>query len=56
MTAISSAIKPYLAGNPEPDLPRDQLDAAVEAASAAANTSLLLMLDQFEEYFLYSRP
>jgi hypothetical protein len=53
VTAIGTAIRPYLAGNPEPDLPADRLDAAVEAASDAANTSLLLMLDQFEEYFLY---
>jgi WD40 repeat protein len=53
VTAIATAIRPYLAGNPEPELPADRLEAAVEAASDAANTSLLLMLDQFEEYFLY---
>jgi len=53
VTAIGTAIRPYLAGNPEPDLPADCLDAAIGTASGAANASLLLMLDQFEEYFLY---
>src|SRR6266536_40073 len=50
---IRTAIKPYLAGRPEPELSADRLDAAIEAASGAANASLLIMLDQFEEYFLY---
>ena len=53
VAAIASAIRPYLAGSPEPELPADRLDAAIAVASGAANTSLLLMLDQFEEYFLY---
>ena len=53
VAAISTAIRPYLAGKPEPELPADCLDAAVGTASGAANASLLLMLDQFEEYFLY---
>ena len=53
VAAITAAIRPYLAGNPEPELPADCLDAAVGTASEAANASLLLMLDQFEEYFLY---
>lgn len=53
VSAIGMAIRPYLAGNPEPDLPAGSLDAAVEVASNTANASLLLMLDQFEEYFLY---
>ena len=51
--AIRTAIRPYLAGRPEPELPTDRLDAAIGAASAAVNASLLIMLDQFEEYFLY---
>jgi WD40 repeat protein len=51
--AIRTAIKPYLADRPEPELPTDRLDVAIEAASDAANASLLIMLDQFEEYFLY---
>jgi WD40 repeat protein len=51
--AIRTAIKPYLADRAEPELPTDRLDAAIEAASDAADASLLIMLDQFEEYFLY---
>jgi len=52
-SAIRTAIEPYLAGRPEPQFPADQLDAAIGAATGALNTSLLIMLDQFEEYFLY---
>ena len=51
--AIGTAIKPYLGERPPPRLPTDQLDAAIEETSGALNTSLLIMLDQFEEYFLY---
>ena len=51
--AIRTAIGPYLAGCAEPELPADRLDAAIRAASDAANAGLLIMLDQFEEYFLY---
>ena len=51
--AIRAAIGPYLAGRPEPEVPTDRLDAAIGAASGAVNASLLIMLDQFEEYFLY---
>jgi hypothetical protein len=38
---------------PGPALPPDRLDLAIEGASKAVNGSLLIMLDQFEEYFLY---
>ena len=51
--SIRTAIGPYLAGRPPPELPPDRLDAAIEAASDAVNANLLIMLDQFEEYFLY---
>jgi WD40 repeat protein len=51
--AIRGAIEPYLVGRQEPELPADRLDEAIVAASCAANASLLIMLDQFEEYFLY---
>jgi len=51
--AIGTAIEPYLGERPPPRLPTDQLDAAIEETSGALNTSLLIMLDQFEEYFLY---
>jgi WD40 repeat protein len=50
---IRETIGPYLAGGPPPELPSDRLGAAIEAASGAVNASLLIMLDQFEEYFLY---
>ena len=52
-SAIGTAIEPYLGERPPPRLPTDQLDAAIEETSGALNTSLLIMLDQFEEYFLY---
>ena len=52
--AIGTAIEPFLAGRPKPELAVDRLDAAIEAAADAVNVSLLVMLDQFEEYFLYS--
>jgi WD40 repeat protein len=51
--AIDTAIDPFLAGHPKPRLPADRLDAAIGVASDAVNASLLIMLDQFEEYFLY---
>ena len=51
--AIRAAIRPYMAGRPEPELPADRLDATIRAASGAVNAGLLVMLDQFEEYLLY---
>jgi len=50
--AINMAIEPYLAGR-HPPRPADQLRVAIEEASSAVNATLLIMLDQFEEYFLY---
>src|SRR6516165_10207846 len=50
--AIGTAIEPFLSGRPLPSLP-GQLDTAIEAAADAANASLLVILDQFEEYFVY---
>ena len=52
--AIGEAIEPFLAGRPMPELPLDSLDGAIEAAADAVNGSLLVILDQFEEYFVYS--
>lgn len=51
--AIRTAIKPVMAGRPDPELPTHRLDQAIEAAAEAANAGLLVILDQFEEYFLY---
>ncbi len=50
---IQGALAPDLGGRPTAQLPRDGLDAAIEAASEAAGGRLLIILDQFEEYFLY---
>ena len=50
---VGQAIRPYLAERPRPALPPDRLDLAIEGASEAVNGNLLIMLDQFEEYFLY---
>src|SRR6266566_5033497 len=50
---VIKAIQPYLTERQVPELPADRLDVAIEAASDALNASLLIMLDQFEEYFLY---
>jgi len=51
--AIGAAIEPFLMGRPKPELPADRLDAAIEAAADAVNAPLLVILDQFEAYFLY---
>jgi hypothetical protein len=52
--AIEQSIEPFLAHDkPAPTIPRDGLRAAVEAATAATSSTLLLILDQFEEYFNY---
>ena len=55
MNTVREAItaEPFLAGRPVPDLPSGQLDAAIEAAAYAVDVNLLVILDQFEEYFLY---
>ena len=50
---IRRATKPFLDGRPVPDVPGEDLDAAIEAAAYAVDANLLVILDQFEEYFLY---
>ena len=52
-SAIGAAIRPYLPDGHSPALPDGPLDEVIETASAAVNAGLLIMLDQFEEYFLY---
>ena len=52
-TAVGAAVRPYLGNGGMPALAGGPLDEVVEAASDAVNASLLIMLDQFEEYFLY---
>ena len=51
--AIGEAIDPFLADRPKPELPCTRLDAAICTAADAVSANLLVMLDQFEEYFLY---
>jgi hypothetical protein len=52
IAAIEATIGPLIDGE-APALPRDTLEAAIEAATKALDGTLLLILDQFEEYFLY---
>jgi len=51
--AIGEAIRPYLGEQEAPELPEGNLAAALEAASEALDGTILVILDQFEEYFLY---
>jgi hypothetical protein len=51
--AVDAAVRPYLGDGGTPARADCPLDAAVEAAADAVNAGLLIMLDQFEEYFLY---
>jgi WD40 repeat protein len=53
ITALGEAARPYLAEDAALELPEGDLEAALEAASAALDATLLVVLDQFEEYFLY---
>ncbi len=48
-----AAISPFVRQGPPPRLPRDDLPAALETATRATGATLLIILDQFEEYFLY---
>jgi WD40 repeat protein len=52
--AVERAIEPFLAGRPMPELPREDLQAAIATAAGAIDGRLLVILDQFEEYFVYS--
>jgi WD40 repeat protein len=49
--AIDDAIEPLVAADPE--LPRGALEQATAMAAAATGATLLVILDQFEELFLY---
>ena len=50
---IAAAVGPFLPGGAAAGLPTERLDQAIEAAAAAADAGLLVILDQFEEYFVY---
>ena len=51
--AVDAAVRPYLGDGGTPTRAGGPLDTAVEAAADTVNAGLLIMLDQFEEYFLY---
>jgi WD40 repeat protein len=51
--ALGEAVRPYLPGEGDIELPEADLEAALEAASEALDATVLVILDQFEEYFLY---
>lgn len=50
---IERAVRPFVATNDELELPRDRLDTAIALASQAMDATPMLILDQFEDYFLY---
>jgi WD40 repeat protein len=51
---IERAIKPFVADQTSVKLSTaDPLEHAIEAATAATDATLLVILDQFEDYFLY---
>ena len=52
-TAVGAAVRPYLGNGGMPTLAGGPLDEVIDAAADAAGAGLLIMLDQFEEYFLY---
>jgi WD40 repeat protein len=54
ITAIEDALRAFLPARSPPTLPRGQLRGAIEAATASVDATLLIILDQFEEYLLYS--
>jgi WD40 repeat protein len=51
--AIGQAIRPLMNGGAGPELPADRLDTAIRNAVAATGAGLVIILDQFEEYFNY---
>jgi CHASE2 domain-containing sensor protein len=54
ITALEGAARPLVDRDVELQLRRDTLDAAIEDVVAAADATLLVILDQFEEHFLYT--
>jgi len=50
---IAAAVGPFLPGGGAAGLRTERLDQAIEAAAAGADAGLLVILDQFEEYFVY---
>ncbi len=52
IAAVGEAFEPFV-DDAALDLPPTDLEAAIEAATLAADSTLLVILDQFEEYFNY---
>ena len=52
-TAVGAAVRPYLANGGMPARAGAPLNEVIDAAADAAGAGLLIMLDQFEEYFIY---
>ena len=50
---IQEAIVPFVRSPSPPGPAADRLEEAIEAASRATDAAMLVILDQFEEYFLY---
>jgi CHASE2 domain-containing sensor protein len=53
IAALERAVSPLLAARAQPPLGRDDLEQAIEDVGKAVDGTLLLILDQFEEHFLY---
>ena len=53
IAALETAVRPLLDDDRELALRRDTLEHAIEDVAAAADATVLLILDQFEEHFLY---
>jgi WD40 repeat protein len=51
--SIAEAIATVRNGGPSGSFPQAHLDQAIDAATKAVDGSLVVVLDQFEEYFLY---
>jgi WD40 repeat protein len=51
---LQAAIAPFVSGGTGVELAHERLEDAIEAAALATDATLLVILDQFEEYLLYS--
>jgi WD40 repeat protein len=51
--AVEEATRPLVEGGEELTLPRDDLEGAIATAAERSGATVLIVLDQFEEYFLY---
>ncbi len=53
VTSIVESVNEFVADGADFPPPSGQLDEVIKAAAAATDATLLVILDQFEEYFLY---